>query len=174
MILWESDIELDPIFVRYRPAKSFKPFALAAKLDHASHGLPRIYKQAVTGPEATQWIPSMEEGRQQLMDKRSLNLVLRANLKDQKILLGRWVFRKKVKDDGTVLYKSRWVVPSDMMRDFSGDGYETYSPVVDATTTRILSATAAHNGWTILQADAGFPKRSLTSKLDSKKAKRGP
>jgi hypothetical protein len=85
----------------------------------------------------------MEKELQQLMDKRSWNLVLKADFKDQKILLGRWVFRKKVKDDGTVLYKSRWVVRGDMMRDFSGDGYETYSPVVDATTTRILFATKA-------------------------------
>ena len=88
------------------------------------------------------------------MDKRSLNLVLGADLKDKKILLGRWVFRKKVKDDDTVLYKSRWVVRDDMMRDFSGDGYETYSLVVDAATARILFARAAHKGWTILQADA--------------------
>ena len=151
----ESDIELDPTFVWYRPAKGFKSFALAAKLDHTSHGLPGTYRQAVTGPEAAQWIPSMEKELQQLMDKRSWNLVLRADLsKDQKILLGRWVFRKKVKDDGTILFKSRWVVRGDMMRDYSGDGYETYSPVVDATTTRILFAAAAHKGWTILQADA--------------------
>ena len=44
-------------------------------------------------PEATQWIPSTEKELQQLMDKRSWNLVLRADLKDQKILLGRWVLR---------------------------------------------------------------------------------
>jgi hypothetical protein len=35
----------------------------------------------------------MEKELQQLMDKRSWNLVLRADLKDQKILLGRWVLR---------------------------------------------------------------------------------
>ena len=73
----ESGIELDTTFVWYRPAKGFKPFALAAKLDHASHGLPRTYKQAATGPEATHWIPSMEKELQQLMDKRSWNLVLK-------------------------------------------------------------------------------------------------
>ena len=39
------------------------------------------------------------------------------------------------------------------MRDFSGE-YETYSPVVDSTTTKILFAVAAYYGWTIRQSDA--------------------
>jgi hypothetical protein len=41
-----------------------------------------------------------------------------------------------------------------MMRDFSGEGFETYSPVVDSVTTKILFAVAAYYGWTIRQADA--------------------
>jgi hypothetical protein len=39
------------------------------------------------------------------------------------------------------------------MRDFSGE-YETYSPVVDSTTTKILFAVAAYYSWTIRQSDA--------------------
>ena len=150
----ESDIELNPDYVWYRPAKNFKTYALAAKIE-PSQNLPRNYKEAVSSAESALWIASMEKEIQQLMDKRSWNLVLRADLsQNTKILLGRWVFRKKIKDDGTILHKSRWVVRGDMMRDFSGEGFETYSPVVDSATTKILFATAAYNGWTIRQADA--------------------
>jgi hypothetical protein len=36
------------------------------------------------------------------------------------------------------------------MKDFSEDGLETYSPVVDsATTTKILFAIEAYKGWSV-------------------------
>ena len=35
------------------------------------------------------------------------------------------------------------------MKDFSEDGFETYSPVVDSATTKILFAIEAYKGWSV-------------------------
>jgi hypothetical protein len=153
--LQDSNIDLDPDFVWYKPAKNFEVFAFAVKkADDNSLSEPRNYKEALASDKAAEWIAAMECEIAQLMDKRSWNLVLRADLPSTtKILLGRWVYRKKLKDDGSIHYKARWVVRGDLLRGLSED-YETYSPVVDAATTKILFAVAAFHGWTIRQADA--------------------
>jgi Reverse transcriptase (RNA-dependent DNA polymerase) len=95
-----------------------------------------------------------------LEKKRCWELVLRSDVEpNTKILPGRWVYKTKTKDDGSLLYKARWVIRGDLIRRprIPGgdlDTEETYAPVVDPTTTKVLFAAAAFYGWTILQADA--------------------
>jgi hypothetical protein len=97
--LQDSNIDLDPDFVWFKPAKNFEVFAFAVKkADDNSLPAPRNYKEALASDEAAEWIAAMECEIAQLMDKRSWNLVLRAGLPSTtKLLLGRWVYRKSRK-----------------------------------------------------------------------------
>jgi len=144
-----------------RPAKNFEAVALAAAtVEDIKLQTPRTFKRALVSPNSDEWIKAMLREIELLEKKRCWELVLRADIEPNvKVLPGRWVYKTKMKDDGSLLYKARWVIRGDLIRRprIQGgdlDSEETYAPVVDPTTTKVLFAAAAFHGWTILQADA--------------------
>jgi hypothetical protein len=149
--------EFDPNIQWIRPAKDYK--VCLAKIDTSglNANLPTTLKQAINGPEGKQWREAAEKEIQLLQAKRCWNLIRKSDIPpENKVLLGKWVFRRKINDDGTIKHKARWVVRGDMIKrkGYGAEEHETYSPVVDSTTTNILFALAAHHGWHVLQADA--------------------
>jgi hypothetical protein len=65
----------------------------------------------------------------------------------------KWVFKIKMKPDGTVdKYKARLVVKGFTQKE-GGDYFDTYSPVARVTTIRVLVALAVCNDLLIHQMD---------------------
>lgn len=64
----------------------------------------------------------------------------------QKVLKGKWVYKLKTSNEGTVSrYKARWVAKGFEQRE-GIDYAETFSPVAKSCSVRILFALAAYYG----------------------------
>jgi hypothetical protein len=65
------------------------------------------------------------------------------------VVTGKWIFRIKYKDDGTLdRYKARWVVHG-FTQHASVDYGETYCPVNKSATVRTVLTLAASRGWPV-------------------------
>jgi hypothetical protein len=89
----------------------------------------------------------MEEEYRALISNGTWELVLRPQ--GSNIVTGKWVFKHKLRTDGTLdRYKARWV-----LRGFTqcpGVYYdETFSPVVKPATVGTVLATAVSRDWPI-------------------------
>ena len=70
-----------------------------------------------------------------------------------KPLGSKWIFKRKMKDDGTIdKYKARLVV-KDFRQKEGLDSFDTYSPVTRITSIRMLIALAAEYDFEIHQMD---------------------
>ncbi|MCO5595088.1 hypothetical protein L7F22_049126 [Adiantum nelumboides] len=107
--------------------------------------------EALSGLEASQWKEAMDSEYQSLMDNNTWQLVpAPAN---RKLVTCNWLLRKKFHSDGSVSrYKARLVA-----RGFSQvpgmDYNETFSPVLQITTFRVLIAIAAQFHFLLHQMD---------------------
>jgi hypothetical protein len=76
----------------------------------------------------------------------------------------KWVFKKKIRHDGTIeRYKARLVAKGYTQKE-GEDFFDTYSPVTRLTTIRVLISLAASYGLTIHQMD--FKTAFLNRKLE--------
>ena len=65
----------------------------------------------------------------------------------------KWVFKKKLRPDGTIdKYKARLVVKGYTQKE-GEDFFDTYSPVARLTTIRVLLSLAASHGLLVHQMD---------------------
>ena len=112
---------------------------------------PTTYKEAIAGPQATQWADAANEEYQSLIENETWELVPLPP--GRKPVSCKWVFRVKSKADGTIdRYKARLVA-----RGFSQqpgvDFDETYSPVVHKTSLRALLSYGLSRNMVIHQMD---------------------
>ncbi|KAL1955685.1 hypothetical protein VTO42DRAFT_8230 [Malbranchea cinnamomea] len=138
-----------------RPAKAF---TAVQKFPEIFDHIPRTYHQAIRTSKAKEWKASMTREIEDLERRNTWKLIPRSDVpKDEPIAPGRWIYVEKNKptdpnaDDDGILRKSRWVICGNRLNKSSKD--ETYAPVVNPTTNRILFAAAAQFGWKIRQAD---------------------
>jgi hypothetical protein len=113
---------------------------------------PRNYREAVTGPQAAEWIQAMEEEFNSLVTHGTWELV---QCPDQKVNVvgSRWVFLIKFDQFGNVKrYKARFVAQG-FSQQYQVDYFDTYAPVVGMTTIRLLLALACSYGWPVYQLD---------------------
>jgi hypothetical protein len=109
--------EYDPDIQWLRPAEDFKVCYITVDTSELNANLPTTLKQALAGPEGTQWREAARKEIELLQAKRCWNLVNKSDVPtDSKVLLGKWVFRRKINDDGTIRHKARWVVRGDMIK----------------------------------------------------------
>ena len=102
---------------------------------------PSSYTESQNTAEAQQWHDAAEKEIASLMQMGVWELVKRP--KDQKVLRGRWVNRRKRNMDGEVVkYKSRWVVRGYEQRE-GVDFNETYAPTVKSMAYKLLFARIA-------------------------------
>ncbi len=107
----------------------------------ASSRDPPNYAAAIKTPQAEQWRIAIESELKSLRDNRTWIVVEKpANVKP---LASRFVFKLKLDADGAIeLYKTRLVARGD--RQIEGDNYQdTFSPVMDMATARIIFAFGA-------------------------------
>ncbi|WVZ77787.1 hypothetical protein U9M48_025611 [Paspalum notatum var. saurae] len=93
----------------------------------------------------------MQEEITALQENHTWELVPRPH--HRHIVTGKWVFRHKLRADGSLeRYKARWVVRGFTQRpgiDFS----ETFSPVVKPASIRSVLTIAASRSWPVHQLD---------------------
>ncbi|KAK3035210.1 hypothetical protein RJ639_034598 [Escallonia herrerae] len=132
---------------RARTSTSFGPDFLTYLLENE----PRTYSEAMSSPEAPHWKEAVNNEIESIMQNHTWELV---DLPPGNKPLGRkWIFKRKMKADGTIeKYKARLVVKGYRQKERL-DYFDTYSPVTRITSIRILIAIATINNLEIHQMD---------------------
>ena len=118
-----------------------------------SHGEPRAYHEAVdpANPDSPRWIEAIQAELKSLQDHGTWKVVPRPEGK--RIVSCKWVWRIKVKEDGSVeRYKAR-LVARGFTQTRGVDFNETFAPVTRLDTIRLLAANAAQRDWEFRQID---------------------
>ncbi|KAH9684881.1 retrovirus-related pol polyprotein from transposon RE1 [Citrus sinensis] len=125
----------------------FKPKAyLLALLAQPSE--PTSVSQALTDPK---WLKAMQEEFQALQANHTWELVLpKAPVK---VVGNKWVFRIKYNPDGSILKHKARLVAKGFHQVHGIDYTETFSPVVKASTVRVVLSIAVMNNWILRQID---------------------
>ncbi|CAI7740390.1 unnamed protein product [Closterium sp. NIES-54] len=114
---------------------------------------PANIQQALWGEHEEKWREAMDRELKVLQECNTWKVLPIGVARNKTILMGKWVFRVKKKADGTIdKFKACWVVrgfDQEQGRDFT----ETFAPVSQHTTLRILLAIAAMNRKKLRQID---------------------
>ncbi|GKB43959.1 retrovirus-related pol polyprotein from transposon TNT 1-94, partial [Tanacetum coccineum] len=132
---------------RARNEKSFGPNFVSFLVENE----PTSYREAVTSSEGQQWREAIKSEIDSILQNRTWELV---DLPPGCKPLGyKWIFKKKMKVDGTIdKYKARLVIKG--YRQHEGlDYFDTYSPVTRITSIRMILAIAALRNLEIHQMD---------------------
>ena len=132
---------------RARVEKSFGPDFVAYMLESE----PQTYKEAVNSSEGPLWKESINSEIESILQNHTWELV---DLPPGSKTLGsRWIFKKKMKGDGTVdKYKARLVIQGHRQKE-GLDYFDTYSPVTRITSIRTVLAVAALRNLEVHQMD---------------------
>ena len=132
---------------RARTSKSFGPDFLTYLLENE----PQSYKEAMASPEAPLWKEAINSEIDSILQNHTWELV---DLPPGCKPLGyKWIFKRKMKTDGSIdKYKARLVIKGYRQKE-GLDYFDTYSPVTRITSIRMLIAIAAIFGLEIHQMD---------------------
>ena len=109
---------------------------------------PTNYKEA---SEQSEWVEAMNKEIHALIKNNTWDIV---DLPPGKKAIGcKWVYKVKLKPDGTLERCKARLVAQGYTQKFGVDYEETFSPVIKMTTIRALIAIAASKGWDIFQLD---------------------
>lgn len=120
----------------------------------SAHIVPKHYKQAMASKDRKNWRSAMDRELSALREMNCYDLIDISKVPEGCNVIGYiWVYKIKQKADGTILiYKARICV--DGSRQIYGVDYEeTFAPVANASTIRLVFAHAAHNGNILRQYD---------------------
>lgn len=117
------------------------------------------YNDALTGIHSSEYEAAMIKEIQQLMKQKTWTPIARSKVpsfsdkKSRPVLKGTWAFKLKRLPDGTPLkFKARYCVRGDLQKE-GVDYFETYAPVVQWSTVRLLLTLILSNNWTTKQVD---------------------
>ncbi|TYJ96957.1 putative mitochondrial protein [Cucumis melo var. makuwa] len=105
-------------------------------------------KQALATP---QWKQAMDEEYSALLKAQTWHLVPPSP--SQKVAGKKWVFRLKRNTDGSIRWYKTRLVAKGFHQHLGVDFFETFSPVVKASTIRVILNLAVTNGWQLRQLD---------------------
>nr|AAP44618.1 putative polyprotein [Oryza sativa Japonica Group] len=132
---------------RQRVAKSFGDDNIVYLVD----GTPRTIEEAYSSPDADHWKEAVRSEMDSIMSNGTWEVVERPY--GCKPVGCKWVFKKKLRPDGTIeKYKARLVAKGYTQKE-GEDFFDTYSPVARLTTIRVLLALAASHGLLVHQMD---------------------
>ena len=112
---------------------------------------PFTFAEAMSLPDADKWLEAINSELNSLYANETFTEVSEVPA-GQKEMGGRWVFKHKVGLDGEVKYKARLVIKGYEQR-FGVHYTETYAPVINLRTVRVLLALAAYLNLEIHQMD---------------------
>ena len=112
---------------------------------------PQTYKEAITSPEALSWKEAINSEVEFILQNHTWELV---DIPPGSKPIGcKWIFKRKLKADGSVdKYKARLVAKGYRQKE-GLDYFDTYSPVSRITSIRTLIAIASLNNMEIHQMD---------------------
>ncbi|KAD2804053.1 hypothetical protein E3N88_37430 [Mikania micrantha] len=132
---------------RQRIEKSFGPDFLT----YMVQGEPQTYRDAVTSLEGPQWKEAIKNEIDSILQNHTWELV---DIPPGCKPLGyRWIFKRKMKADGSIdKYKARLVIKGFRQKE-GVDYFDTYSPVTRITSIRLVLAIAALRNLEVHQMD---------------------
>ncbi|RVW86309.1 Retrovirus-related Pol polyprotein from transposon TNT 1-94 [Vitis vinifera] len=143
-----EEVEVEPRHSkRVRTEKSFGPDFLTFMLE----GEPQTFKEAVNSTEGLMWKEAIKSEIDSILQNHTWELVdLPPGCKP---LSSKWIFKRKMKVDGSIdKYKARLVIKG--YRQTKGlDYFDTYSPVTRINSVRMVLAIAALRNLEIHQMD---------------------
>src|SRR6187551_1925725 len=132
---------------RQRIAKSFGDDFIVYLVDDT----PRTIEEAYSSPDANYWKEAVRSEMDSIMSNGTWEVVERPY--GCKPVGCKWVFKKKLRPDGTIeKYKARLVAKGYTQKE-GEDLFDTYSPVARLTTIRVLLSLAASHGLIVHQMD---------------------
>ena len=119
-------------------------------LTTSSCGLPKNYHDVLKHEAKDEWLKAILDEHQSLIDCNVFEEVDDCN---QKVIDTKWVFAEKKDKDGVIVrYKAR-LVAKGFKQEYGIDYYETFSPVCEKNTLRLMLTLAGMNGWLVHQLD---------------------
>ncbi|XP_062528652.1 copia protein isoform X2 [Bombyx mori] len=106
------------------------------------------FEEAIESKEKENWLKAIKEEMDSLKENNTWSLVDKKEAEGRKLVTSKWIF--SVKPDGR--YKAR-LVARGFQQKYKIDYDETYSPVIDTTSLRILLSIAADKGLKLKQFD---------------------
>jgi hypothetical protein len=132
---------------RTRTAKSFGDDYIVYLMDDT----PSAIEHAYSYPDADFWKETIRSEMDSIMSNATWDVVERPY--GCKPIGSKWVFMKKLRHDGTIeRYKARIVIKGYSQKECV-DLFDTYSPMAQLTTIRVLLSLAASHGLLIHQID---------------------
>nr|ABF93649.1 retrotransposon protein, putative, Ty1-copia subclass [Oryza sativa Japonica Group] len=132
---------------RQRVAKSFGDDYIVYLVDDT----PRTIEEAYSSPDADYWKEAVRSEMDSIMSNGTWEVV--EHPYGCKPVGCKWVFKKKLRPDGTIeKYKARLVAKGYTQKE-GEDFFDTYSPVARLTTIRVLLALVASHGLLVHQMD---------------------
>ncbi|GKC13137.1 retrotransposon protein, putative, ty1-copia subclass [Tanacetum coccineum] len=126
---------------------------------------PTSYREAVTSSKRHQWKKAIKNEKDSILQNHTWELVdLPPGCKP---LSYKWIFKKKMKADGTIdKYKARLVIKGFRQRE-GLDYFDTYSPVTRITLIRMILVIAALRNLEVHQMDVitAFLNRDLDEEI---------
>ncbi|XP_071719079.1 uncharacterized protein [Rutidosis leptorrhynchoides] len=127
-------------------SKPKNPFNLSVSTSISP--IPLTPKQALSDPN---WSHAMTDEYQALMENNTWVLVPKTD--DMKVIRSMWIYKHKLKSDGSLeQYKAR-LVGDGRTQTIGIDCNDTFSPVVKPSTIRIILSLALSQSWAINQLD---------------------
>ncbi|KAA0066133.1 putative mitochondrial protein [Cucumis melo var. makuwa] len=121
-----------------------------------------ILKDGQDAIATPQWKQAMDDKYNALVKAQTWSLVLPTS--SQNLIGSKWVFRPKQHPDGSIhRYKAR-LVAKGFHQNPRVDFFETFSPIIMASTIRVILSVAISKGWSLRQLD--FNNTFLNGKLD--------
>jgi histone deacetylase 1/2 len=109
---------------------------------------PTTVKEALTRPL---WKEAMNNEFQALMSNHTWTLVPYQG--QENVIDSKWVFKTKYKANGSIERRKARLVAKGFQQTVGIDYEETFSPVIKASTTRIILSIAVHLNWDVKQLD---------------------
>jgi len=123
------------------------------------------FNQAVTGQDADKYIEDMKDEITNF--KRMNTWILLDREPHMRILKGTWVFKLKRTPDGVAYrYRSRFCVRGDQ-QEYGVNYFETFAPVVQWSTIRLLLILILTNQWTtrVIDYTNAFPQANIDTEI---------
>ena len=108
------------------------------------------FNECMTGNDKEKWKLAIKNEKESLNKNNTWEIVDEKQVAEKEILTSRWIF--KIKDDGT--YKARLVVRGCEQTKGNLDFKDTFSPVVESASLRVLFSLAAQENLVIQTFDA--------------------